>query len=81
MMDDIKQFNILEFKPDKITFSTLEEMEGAYRELHNGRDIYLILGDEVIYLRYQDISSKLYDGRIQFAAKLTEKKNPMKGGG
>lgn len=81
MMDDIKQFNILEFKPDKITFSTLEEMEGAYCELHNGRDIYLILGDEVIYLRYQDISSKLYDGRIQFVAKLTEKKNPMKGGG
>lgn len=80
MMDDIKQFNILEFKPDKIVFSTLEEMEWAYRELHNGRDIYLILGDEVIYLRYQDVSARLYDGRIQFTAKLTEKKNPMKGG-
>ncbi len=80
-MEDIKRFNILDFKPDKIAFSALEEMEGAYKELHNGRDIYLVLGDEVIYLRYQDISSKLYDGRIQFTAKLTEKKNPMKGGG
>lgn len=74
MMENIKRFNILEFRPDKIVFSAVEEMEGAYRELHNGCDIYLVLGDEIIYLRYQDISAKLYDGRIQFTAKLTEKK-------
>lgn len=74
-MDGIKRFNILEFLPDRILFLTVEEMEGAYRELHNGRDIYLVVGEEVIYLRYQDVAAKLYDGSIRFVAKLADKKD------
>lgn len=44
MMEDIKRFNILEFKPDKIVFSTIEEMEGAYKALKNAQIKFINAG-------------------------------------
>lgn len=48
-MEEIRRFRILEYLQEQVTFLTFEEMEGALREIHNGRDIYLVLGEKVIY--------------------------------
>ena len=53
----------------KIVFDSIEDLEQAHREINDGKDIYVVLGDEVIKLLNQELSSKVYDGRIKLAAK------------
>jgi hypothetical protein len=55
---------------DRIVFSSIEELEQAHKEINDGKDIYVVMGDEVIKLLNQDVSPKIYDGRIRLAAKL-----------
>jgi len=54
----------------KIVFDSIEDLEQAHREINDGKDIYVVLGDEVIKLLNQELSSKVYDGRIKLAAKF-----------
>ncbi len=70
-MEEIRRFRILGYSQEQVNFLTFEEMEGALREIHNGRDIYLILGEKVIYLAYTDVGARLSDGRLQFTAKVS----------
>ena len=54
----------------KIVFASIDDLEQAHREINDGKDIYVVLGDEVIKLLNQELSSKVYDGRIKLAAKF-----------
>jgi len=58
-----------ESSAQKIVFGSIEDLEQAHREINDGKDIYVVLGDEVIKLLNQELSSKVYDGRIKLAAK------------
>ena len=53
--------------------TTLDDLEQAHREINDGKDIYVVLEDEIIKLLNQELSSKIYDGRIKLAAKYTPK--------
>jgi len=74
-MAKIHTFHIHEMDMDqtstaqKIVFGSIEDLEQAHREINDGKDIYVLLGDEVIKLLNQELSSKIYDGRIKLAAK------------
>ena len=75
-MAEIRTFHIQELNLDqtaatqKIVFDSIDDLERAHREINDGKDIYVILGDEVIKLLNQELSSKIYDGRIKLAAKF-----------
>ena len=74
-MAEIRTFHIREMNLDptvaaqKIVFDSIDDLELAHREINDGKDIYVILEDEVIKLLNQELSSKIYDGRIKLAAK------------
>jgi len=55
----------------KIVFGSIDDLEQAHREINDGKDIYVVLEDEVIKLLNQELSAKVYDGRIKLAAKYT----------
>jgi hypothetical protein len=74
-MAEIKMFRIEDLfhddkQGDRIIFSNIEDLERAHKEINDGKDIYLVMGDQVIKLLNQEISSKIYDGRIRLAAKV-----------
>ena len=75
-MPEIRTFHIQELNLDqtaatqKIVFDSIQDLERAHREINDGKDIYVVLGDEVIKLLNQELSSKIYDGRIKLAAKF-----------
>lgn len=78
-MSEIRKFRIEELYHDdkggdRIVFSSVEDLEQAHKEINDGRDIYVAMGDEVIKLLNQDISPKIYDGRIRLSAKIQQKK-------
>ncbi len=78
-MSEIRKFRIEELYHndkggDRIVFSTVEELEQAHKEINDGRDIYVVMGDEVIKLLCQDVGPKIYDGRIRLAAKVKQAK-------
>ena len=60
----------------KIVFANIDDLEQAHREINDGKDIYVVLGDEVIKLLNQELSSKVYDGRIKLAAKFKTTDEP-----
>ncbi len=61
---------------DKIVFKSLEDLNRAYKEIDNGRDIYICHEGEITILPYRMLSTKLYDGSITLSAmKTTEKSN------
>jgi hypothetical protein len=74
-MPKLHTFHIHEMNLDrldtvqKIVFDSMEDLEEAHREINDGKDIYVVLGDEVIKLLNQELSSKVYDGRIKLAAR------------
>ena len=55
-MAEIRTFHIQELNLDqtaatqKIVFDSIDDLERAHREINDGKDIYVILGDEVIKL-------------------------------
>ena len=55
----------------KIVFANIEDLEQAHAEINDGKDIYVVIGQEVVKLLNQELSSKVYDGRIKLAAKYT----------
>lgn len=74
-MAKIHTFHIQELDLDqssaaqKIVFASIDDLEQAHGDINDGKDIYVVLGDEVIKLLNQELSSKIYDGRIKLAAK------------
>lgn len=53
---------------DKIIFKSVRDMEQAYLDIDNGKDIYVVKDGLVTKFLHQMISSKIYDGTIQLSA-------------
>lgn len=69
-------YNVVDFSlGDKITgdvivFKTIEDMENAYKDIDNGKDIYVKTDKgEITKLLHQMINTKIYDGSIRLSAK------------
>ena len=73
-MEPVGMFHINQLKLDqssdtqKIVFDSIEDLERAHQEINDGKDIYVVFEGEVIKLLNQELSSKVYDGRIKLAA-------------
>ena len=55
---------------DQIVFATLEDMEQAYKDIDNGRDIYIEKDGIVTKLLQPMLTSKIYDGKIVLSARV-----------
>jgi hypothetical protein len=56
-------------KENYIIFGTQKEMEEAYREIDNGKDIYVKCQNEIIMLLNKNVAPKIYDGTVLLKAK------------
>lgn len=54
---------------DKIIFKSINDMEKAYADIDNGKDIYVVKEGLVTKFLHQMISAKIYDGTIQLSAR------------
>ena len=55
---------------DKIVFRSIEDMEQAYKDIDNGRNIYVRTDDGLITkILNQMITNKIYDGTIRLSAR------------
>lgn len=54
---------------DKIIFGSVKDMEEAYKDIDNGKDIYVVKEGIVTKFLHQMISTKIYDGTIQLSAR------------
>jgi hypothetical protein len=55
-------------KGDKITFQTIEDLDSAYRELNDGKDIYVEKDGVITLLPQRMISGRVYDGTLVLTA-------------
>ncbi len=55
-------------KGDKIIFHTIEDLESAYRDLNDGKDIYVEKEEIVTLLPHRMIAGRLYDGTLVLTA-------------
>jgi hypothetical protein len=53
---------------NKIVFRTLEDLEQAYKDIDNGRDIYIVKDGIITRVPHQSISSAVYELRIEMSA-------------
>ena len=71
----METYKVLEFslgskiQGDKIIFSSIEDMEAAYKNIDNGKDIYIEKDGVITKLLHQMISAKIYDGSITLSAR------------
>ena len=71
----METYKVLEFslgskiQGDKIVFSSIEDMERAYKDIDNGNDIYVEKDEKITKLLHQMISAKIYDGSITLSAR------------
>lgn len=56
---------------DQIVFASLEDMEQAYKDIDNGRDIYIEKDGVVTKLLQPMLTSKIYDGTIVLSARVS----------
>ena len=55
---------------DRIVFKSLEDLEQAYKDIDNGRDIYVKEADGLITkILNQALTSKIYEASIKLSAK------------
>lgn len=60
---------------DKIIFKSIEDMEQAYKDIDNGKNIYVRTEDGLITkILNQMVTNKIYDGSIRLSAKETNEK-------
>lgn len=60
---------------DKIVFKSIEDMESAYKDIDNGKNIYVKTEDGLITkILNQMVTNKIYDGSIRLSAKVNEEK-------
>ena len=58
---------------DKIIFKSINDMEEAYKDIDNGRHIYVRTEDGLITkILNQVITNKIYDGSIKLSARSKE---------
>jgi len=55
-------------KGDKIVFHTIADLESAYRELNDGKDIYVEKDGTITLLPHRMISGRVYDGTMVLMA-------------
>lgn len=55
---------------DQIVFASLEDMEQAYKDIDNGRDIYIEKDGVVTKLLQPMLTSRIYDGSIVLSARV-----------
>ena len=55
-------------KGDKITFLTIEDLDSAYRDLNDGKDIYVEKDGMITLLPQRMISGRIYDGTLVLTA-------------
>ena len=56
---------------DQIVFASLEDMEQAYKDIDNGRDIYIEKDGVVTKLLQPMLTSRIYDGSIVLSARVS----------
>lgn len=61
-------------KGDRIIFHTIEDLESAYRDLNDGKDIYVEKEEIVTLLPHRMIAGRLYDGTLVLTAMKTGKR-------
>jgi len=79
----MNSYNVVEYtvgstrQEERITFSTVEEMEKAYADVGMGADFNIIIEEKsedekkimrIIKVSYKMVRQKLYEGKIQFGA-------------
>ena len=57
---------------DKIVFKSIEDMEQAYKDIDNGKNIYVKKDGLVTKILNQMVTNKIYDGSIRLSAKTDE---------
>ena len=55
---------------DQIISASLEDMEQAYKDVDNGRDVYIEKDVVITKLLQPMLTSKIYDGRIVLSARV-----------
>jgi hypothetical protein len=55
---------------DQIVFASIEDMEQAYKDIDNGRDIYIEKDGVCTKLLQPMLTSKIYDGTIVLSARV-----------
>lgn len=58
-------------KGDSITFHTMDDLESAYRDLNDGKDIYVEKDGIITLLPQRMISGRVYDGTLVLTAVTT----------
>lgn len=79
----MNSYNVVEYtvgktkQEERITFSTVEEMEKAFEDVNNGANFNIKIKDKsddgkeitrIIKVSYKMVRQKLYEGQIQFGA-------------
>ena len=79
----MNSYNVVEYtvgstkQEERITFSTVEEMEKAYADVNMGADFNIKIEEKgedekkvvrIIKVSYKMVRQKLYEGQIQFGA-------------
>jgi len=60
---------------NRIVFATLEDMELAYKDLDNGKNIYVREPDGLVTkILHQMVSSRIYEGTLLLSARPDEEK-------
>jgi len=82
-LEEMNSYNVVEYtvgsikQEERITFSTVEEMEQAYEDVNNGADFNIKIEEKgedemkilrIIKVSYKMVRQKLYEGQIQFGA-------------
>jgi coenzyme F420-reducing hydrogenase beta subunit len=68
----VESFRIgLKGQGDQIIFASMEDMEQAYKDIDNGKDIYIEKDGVVTKLLQQMLTSKIYDGSIVLGARVS----------
>lgn len=55
---------------DQIVFASIEDMEQAYKDIDNGKDIYIEKDGIVTKLLQPVLTSRIYDGSIVLSARV-----------
>lgn len=57
---------------NRIVFKNVEDMESAYKDLDEGKDIVIAKDGLLTKLPFRMINTKVYDGSVVFSAKQKE---------
>lgn len=55
-------------RDDRIVFQTIDDLESAYKDLSDGKDIYVEKDDMITLLPQRMISGRVYDGTLVLTA-------------